>query len=148
MFNMPGGWEWMVILLVALLIFGKRLPEVARSIGKAFSEFRRSMEDIKSEVETAVYKSEREYDEQKKLNAPPADRPATDVVAPDDGDDTHRFGDPYAPDGAEQAAPDADQPPAQEKAKDEEAKPAESSPPPEPAASPPPADAPATEGKS
>ena len=28
MFSMPGGWEWLIILIVALLIFGKRLPEV------------------------------------------------------------------------------------------------------------------------
>ena len=25
MFSMPGGWEWLIILIVALLIFGKRL---------------------------------------------------------------------------------------------------------------------------
>lgn len=39
-FSMPGGLEWVVIGLVALLIFGKRLPGVARSLGQALHEFR------------------------------------------------------------------------------------------------------------
>ncbi|MGR3296512.1 MAG: Sec-independent protein translocase subunit TatA/TatB, partial [Candidatus Bathyanammoxibius sp.] len=37
---MPGGWEWLVILIVALLIFGKRLPDVMRSLGKGVVEFK------------------------------------------------------------------------------------------------------------
>ncbi len=39
-FGMPGGLEWVVIGLVALLIFGKRLPGVARSLGQALHEFK------------------------------------------------------------------------------------------------------------
>ncbi len=39
-FSMPGGMEWVVIGLVALLIFGKRLPGVARSLGQALHEFK------------------------------------------------------------------------------------------------------------
>lgn len=38
--SMPGGLEWIVIGLVALLIFGKRLPGVARSLGQALHEFK------------------------------------------------------------------------------------------------------------
>ena len=30
-FGLPGGAEWVVILVLALLIFGRRLPDVARS---------------------------------------------------------------------------------------------------------------------
>lgn len=37
---MPGGLEWIVIGLVALLLFGKRLPGVARSLGQALHEFK------------------------------------------------------------------------------------------------------------
>jgi sec-independent protein translocase protein TatA len=40
-----GPWEVIVILVVALLLFGKRLPEVARSAGKAVSEFKKGMRE-------------------------------------------------------------------------------------------------------
>lgn len=38
--GMPGGMEWVVIGLVALLLFGKRLPGVARALGQSLSEFK------------------------------------------------------------------------------------------------------------
>ncbi len=38
--SMPGGLEWVVIGLVALLLFGKRLPGVAKSLGQTMHEFR------------------------------------------------------------------------------------------------------------
>ncbi|MCC8107687.1 MAG: twin-arginine translocase TatA/TatE family subunit [Planctomycetes bacterium] len=38
--SMPGTVEWVVIGLVALLLFGKRLPGVARSVGQALTEFK------------------------------------------------------------------------------------------------------------
>ena len=40
MFGLPGGMEWLVIGIIALLLFGKRLPGVARSLGQAFHEFK------------------------------------------------------------------------------------------------------------
>lgn len=38
--SMPGPIEWVVIGLVALLLFGKRLPGVAKSLGQAMHEFK------------------------------------------------------------------------------------------------------------
>lgn len=38
--SMPGGIEWVIIGLVALLLFGKRLPGVAKSLGQALHEFK------------------------------------------------------------------------------------------------------------
>ena len=38
--GMPGGMEWAVIGIVALLLFGNRLPGIARSLGQALTEFR------------------------------------------------------------------------------------------------------------
>jgi sec-independent protein translocase protein TatA len=55
----PQGWEWLVILVVALLIFGKRLPEIARSIGKSLTEFKKGIkeaEQTKDELEDDVKK--------------------------------------------------------------------------------------------
>ncbi len=48
------GWTEMVILgIIGLLLFGKRLPEVARSLGKGMMEFKKGMYDIQDDVNTA-----------------------------------------------------------------------------------------------
>ncbi len=51
-FGFPGGTEWIVIGLVALLLFGRRLPEVARSLGKSIVEFKRGIRDVESDAES------------------------------------------------------------------------------------------------
>lgn len=38
--SLPGGVEWVVIGLIALLLFGRRLPDVARSLGQSISGFK------------------------------------------------------------------------------------------------------------
>ena len=50
--SMPGGFEWIIIVLVILLFFGaKRIPELARGLGKGISEFRKASDDLKKEIE-------------------------------------------------------------------------------------------------
>ncbi len=56
MFGMPGGIEWIVILIVALLIFGKRLPEVMKSMGRGIVEFKKGVKGVEDDVEDAVDK--------------------------------------------------------------------------------------------
>ena len=48
------GWSEMLILgVIGLLLFGKRLPEVARNLGKGMMEFKKGMYDLQDEVSTA-----------------------------------------------------------------------------------------------
>ncbi len=50
-FGIPGGFEWIIILVIALLIFGKTLPGTKRSIGKGFVEFKKVLKGVKDEVD-------------------------------------------------------------------------------------------------
>lgn len=61
MFNI-GSMEFILIFLVALLVLGpKKLPGIAKSIGKALGEFRRAASDVKQTIE-----QEAVYEERKK----------------------------------------------------------------------------------
>ncbi len=52
MFPGVGMTEVMVIMVVVLLLFGsKRLPELARGIGKSMREFKKAAEDVKKEID-------------------------------------------------------------------------------------------------
>ncbi len=46
-----SGQEIFIILIVVLLLFGaKKIPEVARGLGKGIKEFRKATDDIKKEI--------------------------------------------------------------------------------------------------
>jgi len=54
MFGSIGTPELLIIMLVILLLFGsKRLPELARGIGKGIRQFRQAMEDVKDELDVS-----------------------------------------------------------------------------------------------
>ena len=53
-FYMPGPWEIIIIVVVALLLFGRRLPEVGRSLGKGIVEFKKGLRGIEDEVDKAA----------------------------------------------------------------------------------------------
>ncbi len=74
MFNVGSG-ELAVIAVVALLVLGpKRLPELARGLGKFMREFRRQTDEVRTVVEREFYR----MDQDVPLDAPPPTiRPAT-----------------------------------------------------------------------
>jgi sec-independent protein translocase protein TatA len=54
------GWpEMMVIGVLALLIFGRRLPEVGRSLGKGIVEFKKGLRDTGDEINHSVNEAPR-----------------------------------------------------------------------------------------
>jgi sec-independent protein translocase protein TatA len=52
--TMPGLPEWIMIAAVGLLFFGKRLPEVGRSLGKGIVEFKKGLAGIDDDVRTGL----------------------------------------------------------------------------------------------
>ncbi|GMV83199.1 MAG: hypothetical protein AMXMBFR7_43830 [Planctomycetota bacterium] len=44
-----GMWEWIVILIVVLLIFGSRLPGLGRSLGRSVNEFKTGLKEGQEE---------------------------------------------------------------------------------------------------
>lgn len=50
-------WELAIFATIALLLFGKRLPEVARSLGKGIVEFKKGVRGIEDEVNQSTYNS-------------------------------------------------------------------------------------------
>ncbi len=53
-FGFPGGMEWVFVGIVALLLFGRRLPDVARSVGKSIVEFKRGLRDVKNDIDASA----------------------------------------------------------------------------------------------
>jgi len=50
----PQGLDWLWILLIVLLIFGRRLPEVARSLGKSLTEFKKGVHEVEETKDDLV----------------------------------------------------------------------------------------------
>ncbi|CQH52212.1 Sec-independent protein translocase protein TatA [Halobacterium hubeiense] len=50
--GLPGGMEWAVILLIAVLLFGaNKIPKLARSSGEAIGEFQKGREEVEQELQ-------------------------------------------------------------------------------------------------
>ena len=47
-----GGYEWIIVLIVALLLFGRRLPEVMRSMGQGIRQFKKGLQDVEEDMES------------------------------------------------------------------------------------------------
>jgi sec-independent protein translocase protein TatA len=75
-----GMYEVMIIGIVAVLLFGKRLPEVAKSMGHSYREFRKGLSDIQTSVDytdtytppSSSYSSNSSYDDYDDYDEPTA----------------------------------------------------------------------------
>lgn len=71
-----GYQELLLLGVVAILLFGKRLPDVARTWGNSYRDFRRSLNEIKSSFAVDQYESNRkkrppvEYDDRTTDSSP------------------------------------------------------------------------------
>jgi len=53
--SMPGGSEWLLVLLAVLLFFGgKKIPELMRGVGRGIREFNDAKNNVKNEIEEGM----------------------------------------------------------------------------------------------
>ncbi|MBL8990794.1 MAG: twin-arginine translocase TatA/TatE family subunit [Phycisphaerae bacterium] len=48
-----GVMEWVILLIIMLLLFGRRLPEVGKSLGKGIVEFKKGLKGVDDDIESA-----------------------------------------------------------------------------------------------
>ena len=59
--SMPGGSEWILIIIVVLLMFGgKKIPELMRGIGRGMREFNDAKNNVKSEIEEGMNEKDKD----------------------------------------------------------------------------------------
>jgi len=51
--SMPQGWEWIILLVLALLLFGgKKIPELMKGIGKGVKGFKDGLKEIENDIKS------------------------------------------------------------------------------------------------
>lgn len=84
----PGPMEMLIIGVIAVLLFGKRLPEVGRSLGKGIVEFKKGIHGIEDDLDSATTSSSTTAvthddvdDDRDEATAPKFDPPAEEPKA-------------------------------------------------------------------
>lgn len=66
---MVGWQELVIIFVIVLLIFGgKKIPEVARGLGKGFKEFKKAKDDISDSLEESIKDDKQKDDDGLQVN--------------------------------------------------------------------------------
>jgi sec-independent protein translocase protein TatB len=80
MMKCMGFSETLVLVVLAYLLFGpKKLPEIARTVGKALNEFKRASNEFKAQIASEI--SQLEMETQRQQILPPAEPPAGVITA-------------------------------------------------------------------
>lgn len=87
-FGNANPWELMILGMIALLLFGKRLPEVAKSLGKGIVEFKKGLAGVEDEIRGSGSSSNRStnvrrpeaIDEEPIVSAPKFEPPKSEPV--------------------------------------------------------------------
>lgn len=80
MMRYMGFSETLVLVVLAYLLFGpKKLPEIARTVGKALNEFKRASNEFKAQIASEI--SQLELETQRQQILPPAQPPMGSVTA-------------------------------------------------------------------
>lgn len=67
--GIPGGSEWLIILVVVLLLFGgKKIPELMRGLGKGIREFNTAKDTITKELEEGMHDTASNENTAEKVN--------------------------------------------------------------------------------
>ncbi|MCB1235875.1 MAG: twin-arginine translocase TatA/TatE family subunit [Verrucomicrobiae bacterium] len=75
-----GFQEMMLIFLIVLLLFGaKKIPELARGIGKGMGEFKKAKEDFEREIKVGEDEGRKDWD---RPSSPKAEEPAKTEPSP------------------------------------------------------------------
>ena len=84
-----AGMEWIIVIVVIiLLLFGaKKIPELARSLGKARAEFSRGQSMVDKEIREAERKDREEEAKREREEAEARRKGAEEAKAPETGDD-------------------------------------------------------------
>jgi len=93
--SMPGGWEYILIFVIILVIFGpKSLPKIGKAIGHGIREFKDASEGLTRAIEeetSRAERSERESSRSAETTSPPADE--SDGASPaKETDESHSTG--------------------------------------------------------
>ena len=49
-----NGMEWIILIVLGVLLFGRKLPDMGRSLGKGIVEFKKGLKGLEDEVDTSA----------------------------------------------------------------------------------------------